>query len=48
MEITFYYRTNFPAKKYESIYRKIGKKAEAVLQLDEKYDTPNQSRLSRD
>lgn len=36
MEITFYYRTNFPAKKYESIYRKIGKKAEAVLQLDEK------------
>ncbi|MBW9212383.1 MULTISPECIES: rRNA maturation RNase YbeY [Terrabacteria group] len=34
MEITFYYRTNFPAKPYESLYRKIGKRTEEVLQLD--------------
>lgn len=35
MEITFYYRTNFPAQKYEQLFQKIATKAEQKLKLGE-------------
>lgn len=38
MEITFYYRTNFDAKKYESLFKKIAKRAEEVISLPKNYE----------